>query len=90
MQESQIQNFTRENLVFMVEENWDEFTTAVFLLWALRRVIEVSIHAGHAGGICRLYIAGSKHSNILGEKELHLETCPNFEDRIIFSWKNLV
>ena len=87
MQESQIQNFTRENLVFMVEENWDEFTTAVFLLWALRRVIEVSIHAR---GICRLYIAGSKLSNILGKKELHLETCPNFEDRIIFSWKNLV
>jgi len=35
-------------------------------------------------------IAGSKYSNILGERELHLETCPNFEDRSIFSWKNLV
>lgn len=25
-------------------------------------------------------LAGSNYGNILGERELHLETCPNFED----------
>lgn len=37
MQEAQIQNFTCENLVFMDEENWDEFVTAVFFMMGSKR-----------------------------------------------------
>lgn len=32
MQEAQIQKFTCENLVFMDEENWDEFVTAILFI----------------------------------------------------------
>ena len=32
MQEAQIQNFTCENLVFIDEENWDEFNRCLFIM----------------------------------------------------------